>query len=56
MKKQLMSAFTALLFSVVFTSVNAQQLKVPAPSPTQTIKQSFIQIIMKLLKHKVIIV
>ncbi len=41
MKKQLMSAFTALLFSVVFTSVNAQQLKVPAPSPTQTIKQNF---------------
>ena len=41
MKKQLMSAFTALLFSVVFTSVNAQQLKVPAPSPTQTLKQNF---------------
>lgn len=39
MKKTLIS--TLAIAALSFTSVNAQQLKVPAPSPTQTIKQNF---------------
>lgn len=41
MKKQFMTAIAGLLFSVVTPVANAQQLKVPAASPTQTLKQNF---------------
>jgi len=42
MKKNLLLSFAActMLAATVFTS-NAQQLKVPAPSPQQTVKQAF---------------
>lgn len=42
MKKIQLSVFAgALMFSMTLFTINAQQLKVPAPSPTQTLDQNF---------------
>lgn len=41
MKKQFITTHIAILFALITMSVQAQQLKTPAPSPTQTLKQNF---------------
>ncbi|MCC6818701.1 MAG: DUF2911 domain-containing protein, partial [Bacteroidia bacterium] len=41
MKKSLKTLGFAVLISMISLNLNAQSLKVPAPSPTQTLKQAF---------------